>query len=72
VFASLIPASLNNLSGMGFVFLNGSIGQHSNIVVNVKIEQRTGLSTSFVDDEIVESVMLKVRARQQDLTLLDR
>lgn len=31
---------------------------HSDVIVDVKVEERTGFSTGFVDDEVIEGVVL--------------
>lgn len=60
MLVSLVPAPLHDLPCVGFVFLLGSIGEKSYIVVHVKIKQRSGFSTRFIDDKVVECVVLKM------------
>lgn len=43
---------------MGFVFLNRRISEQADIVVNVEVEQRSGLAARLVHEEIVERVVL--------------
>ena len=45
---------------MGFVLLLGSVSKKSYVVMHVEIEQRSGFSTRFIDDEVVECVVLTV------------
>jgi len=46
---------------MGFIFLLEGVGEESYIIMDVEIEQRSGLSACLVDDEVVECVVLKKR-----------
>ena len=55
----LVITPLDNLSSMRFVLLLRCVGQKANVIVDVEVEQRTRLSTGFIHDEIVESVMLE-------------
>lgn len=59
MLAALVPAPLYNFARMRFILLDTGIRKDTNIIVNVKVEQWPGLSTSLVDDEIVECVMLR-------------
>lgn len=54
----LIVTPLNDLPRMRLVLLNGGICQQTNVVMDVKVEQRPRFSSCFVDNEIVERVML--------------
>lgn len=38
MLVTLVPASFHNLARMGFVFLDGSVGQEPYIVMDVKVE----------------------------------
>ena len=60
MLVSLVPAPLHDFPCMGFVLLLGSVGEKSHVVVHVEIEQWSRFSTSFVDDEVVECIMLKM------------
>lgn len=46
---------------MGFIFLDGRVGQEPYIVMYVKVEQRARFSTSLVHDEVVKRVVLQSR-----------
>lgn len=46
------------MAATDLVLLYGGIGQSPDIVVDVKVEQRSGFTTRFVDDEPVEGVIL--------------
>ena len=61
---ALVPTTLDDLSGVGFVLLDRCIGQQPNVVVYIEIEERAGLAPGFVDYEVVEGVMLVVRRRE--------
>lgn len=55
----LVPTSFDDLPSVGLVFLFGSVVEESYIIMDVKVEEGTRFSPGFVDDEIIESVMLK-------------
>jgi hypothetical protein len=57
----LIVAPFHNLASMGFIFLLCCVSQQAYVVVNVKVEERSGLPSCFVDDKVIESVMLARR-----------
>jgi hypothetical protein len=59
VFVTLIVASFNHLASVGLVLFEGRVGEETNVVVHVKVEEWTGLATGFVDYEVVEGVMLE-------------
>jgi DMSO/TMAO reductase YedYZ molybdopterin-dependent catalytic subunit len=58
MFVPLIPAPFHNFACVRFIFLLRCVGEESYIVVHVEIEQWSGFSARFVDDEVVECVML--------------
>lgn len=43
---------------MRLVFLNARVGQQTDVVVDIKVEQRAGLPASLIDNKVVESVVL--------------
>lgn len=43
---------------MRLILLNRRVCKKPNVVVYIEVEQRAGLSTRFVDDEVVKSIML--------------
>lgn len=43
---------------MRFVFLDCRVSEQADIVVNVEVEQRSGLAARLVHDEVVERVVL--------------
>ena len=61
---ALVPTTLDDLSGVGLVLLDRCISQQPNVVMHVEIEERAGLAPGFVDDKVVEGVMLAVRNRE--------
>jgi hypothetical protein len=54
----LVPAPLDDFACMRFVLLLCSVCEETHIVVHIKIEQRTRFAPGFVNDEVVECVML--------------
>jgi hypothetical protein len=58
-YRSVVPTPLNDLPRMGLVLLDRRVMDHSHVVVDVKIEQRTGFPSGLVDDEVVEGVVLQ-------------
>ena len=54
----LVPTSLDDFAGMKLVFLNARVGQQTDVVVDIKVEQRAGLPASLIDNKVVESVVL--------------
>lgn len=59
VFVAVVPTSLHDFSGVRLVLFLSSIRQQTNVVVHVKVEERTRFTASFVDDEVVEGVSLR-------------
>ena len=57
----LIPAPFHNFTRMGLIFLFRGVGEEPYIVVYVKVKQGAGFPACFVDDEVVERVVLQVR-----------
>jgi len=55
---ALVPAPLDDFAGVGLVFLDCSVSHHSNVVVDIKVEQRPGLAAGFVGDKVVEGVVV--------------
>jgi hypothetical protein len=41
MFVALIPTAFHDFASMGFILLPGCIGEQPDIVVNIKIEQRS-------------------------------
>lgn len=60
MLVALIIAPFNDLSRMGLVLFNSCVREEADIVVHVKVEEWTRLAASFVDNEVVESVVLKI------------
>ena len=54
----LVPTSFDHFPGMGFVFLFRGIMKKPYVIVDVKVEERSRFSPGFIDNEIVECVML--------------
>lgn len=61
MLVTLVPTSFHDLARMGFIFLDGRVGQEPYIVMYVKVEQRARFSTSLVHDEVVKRVVLQSR-----------
>ena len=64
MLVALVPTPFHDLPCMGFVLLDISIRQETDVVMDVKVEERAGLSSCFVDDEVVESIVLRERTRK--------
>ena len=64
MFVTLVVTTFHHLSSMRLVLLLRRIGKKSNIVVDVKIEQRPRFSAGLIDDEVVESVVLSKTVRE--------
>ena len=60
MLVSVVPASLDHFPSVRLVLLDRRIGQKTDVVVNVEVEQGTRLATGLVDDEVVECVVLKL------------
>lgn len=69
VLVPLVIASLDDFARMRLVFLHSRVGEQTNVVVDVEIEQWTGLAAGFVHDEVVERVVL---AKQTMLMVCER
>lgn len=54
----LIPTAFHDFTGVRFVFLYSRIGQQTDVVVNIKVEQWARFSSRFVDNKVIEGVML--------------
>jgi hypothetical protein len=65
VLVPLVPTSFDDLPSVGFVFLFGSVVKEPYIIMDVKVEEGTRFSPGFVDDEIVERVMLKKHCKHR-------
>lgn len=60
MLVSVVPASLDHFPSVRLVLLDRRIGQKTDVVVDIEVEQRTRLATGLVDDEVVECVVLKL------------
>ena len=60
MLVSLVPTPFHDFPSMGFIFLHGCVSKKSYIVVHVEIEKRSGFSARFIDDEVVERIVLKM------------
>ena len=58
MLVSVVPAALDDLARVRLVLFDGGIGEHANIVVDIKVEQRARLSSRLVDDKVVEAVVM--------------
>lgn len=67
VFVTLVVASFDDLPCMGFVLFNRGVGKQTDVIVNIKVEQRTGLPASLVDYEIIEGIVLQWGSIEQGL-----
>ena len=60
MLVSVVPASLDHFPSVRLVLLDRRIGQKTDVIVDIEVEQRARLSTGFVDDKVVERVVLAV------------
>ena len=67
MLVTLVVTSLNNLPCVRFILLNGGVGEETDVVVYVKVEEGARLAASLVDNEVVESIVLKVPSDQKRL-----
>ena len=58
VLTAFVPASLTDLAWVALVLLNPSVIGHTDVVVDVEVEQRAALPTCFGHDEIIEGVIV--------------
>lgn len=63
---ALIVASLHHLPSMRLVLLDTCIGQQTDVVVHIKVEEWPRLSSRLVHDKVVEGVVLN------EITILQR
>ena len=59
MLVAVVPPPLNNLARVRLVLLDSRVRDHADVVVHVKAEQRTRLSSGFGYDELVEGVVLR-------------
>ena len=59
VLVSLVPTAQADLTRVRFVLLNFRVVYDADIVVHVKVEQRSALAPRFGHDEVVERVMVR-------------
>ena len=67
----LIVASFNDFPCMRFIFLLGSVCEQSDVVMDVKIEQRPRFSSRLVDNEVIECIMLPRPLNKKKKTTLN-
>lgn len=58
MLVAIIPTSFHDLSSVRFILFLRSVREQSDIVVDVKVEERSRFPASFVDNEVVEGVRL--------------
>jgi hypothetical protein len=66
VFVPLVIASFDNLACMGLVLFLRSISEETNIIMDIEIEQGSGLAPCFVDYKVIKSVVLRGTGYQCD------
>lgn len=66
VFIPLVVTPLHDFPGVRFVLFLGSIGEQSDIVVNIEIEKGPRLAARFVDDKVVKCVVLQVDGQKEE------
>jgi hypothetical protein len=70
MLVTLIVTPLYDFACMGLVLLFRGVSKKANIVMNIKVEERSRLSTSLVNDKVIEGMML-VRIRQNEKKSLE-
>ena len=58
-----------NSSFTDLIFFHGSVACHSDILMNIKTEERSTFATSLVDNEVIESVMLQDQKKKRERKL---
>ena len=58
-----------NSSFTDLIFFHGSVTNHSDILMNIKTEERSTFTTSLVDNEVIESVMLQDQKKKRERKL---
>ena len=58
VFVPLIITSFNNFARMRFILLLGGVSKQTNIIMNIKVEQRARFTPGFVYNEVIKGIML--------------
>lgn len=58
VLVAVVPTPLDNFAGVTFVLFHSGVANHTHVVVDVEVEERTRLSSSLIDDEFVERMVV--------------
>lgn len=58
MFVAVVPRPLDDLAGVALVLFLCGVGEHADVVVHVKTEQRARLAARLVDDKVVERIVL--------------
>jgi hypothetical protein len=66
VFIPRVIAPLHDFTGVRFILFLRGIGEQAYIVVNIEIKKRSRLAARFVDDKVVECMVLNESVRQRD------
>ena len=53
----------DNFPSVRFVLLDVCVRKHADVLMDIEIEERPGLASRLVDDEVVEGVMLQENER---------
>ena len=56
----LVVTPFHHLACVRLVFLHCRIREQPHVIMHVKVEQRAGFATGFVQDEVVERVVLAI------------
>lgn len=58
MFVSLVPTSFHDFPGVRLVLFLRCVGKEADVVMDIKVKERSRLPPSFVDDEVIESIVL--------------
>lgn len=61
MFVTVVPAALHDFASMRFILLFRGIRKQADIVMDVKIEKWTRLSSGLVHYEVVECMVLRAK-----------
>lgn len=58
VLITIVPAPFDDLARVTFVLLDRGIRQEPNVVMHVKVEQRSRLAACFANDKVIKTVVM--------------
>lgn len=60
MFVTLVPTALDDLACVRLVLLHRGVGEETHVIMHIEVEKWARFASRFVDDEIVECVVLEV------------